>query len=460
MAERPGRRPAGAGRSRRGAREVALRACLRVEEGARSREALEAELARAPGLAAADRHLATELTYGTVRWLRRFDFLLARTSRRPLARLQPPLRWALRMALYQLEQMKIPEHAALHETLEALRAVAGPAPVGYANGVLREALRRRGEWSWPDDGSPGSLAVRHSFPDWLARRWVERYGGEEAERLMRTMNVPPPLTVRLNRLRARPQEALERLRAAGLEARAGRYEPQALEVRGAAPRELPGWEEGWYQVQSEASILVGRTVGARPGERVLDVAAAPGGKSTHLAEQMEDRGLVLAVDVDARRLGRVEENARRLGLRSIRVLAEDARHLAERLEAASFDRLLVDAPCTGTGVLNRRAEARWRKRPQDVGRAARLQAEILDGVAPLLRRGGTLVYSTCTLEPEENRETVESFLRRWPGYRWDPLAPWLPPALAGRVEREGEIQFLPQRDGLDGHYIARLVREA
>ncbi|MDI3299196.1 MAG: 16S rRNA (cytosine(967)-C(5))-methyltransferase RsmB [Bacillota bacterium] len=452
----PGRGRPGAG----GAREAALRACLAVERGRRSREALEAELARAEGLRPADRHLATELVYGTVRLVRRLDHLLARYSRRPPERLEPPLRWALRLALFQLSEMATPEHAAVHETLEALRAAGAGAAVGYANAVLRQALRRRSEWSWPAGSSAEALAVRHSFPDWLARRWVERYGGEEAERLMRCMNAPPPLTVRVNRLRARPEEALERLRAAGLEAEAGAYSPQALRVRGVSPPELPGWAEGWYQVQSEASVLVGQSVGARPGERVLDVAAAPGGKTTHLAEQTGDRGLVLAVDVDAERLRRVEENARRLGLRSVRLLAEDARRLAALLEPASFDRVLVDAPCTGTGVLNRRPEARWRKRPRDVAAAARLQAEILDGVAPLVRPGGTLVYSTCTLEPEENERTVESFLGRWPAFRRDALAPFLPEGLAGRVEREGEILFLPQRDGLDGHYIARLVRGA
>ncbi|MCL6521295.1 MAG: 16S rRNA (cytosine(967)-C(5))-methyltransferase RsmB [Firmicutes bacterium] len=456
MPEKPPGRAGGAA----GARRVALGACLAVERGQRAREALEAELAAAGGLSAADRHLATELLYGTVRLMRRLDYLLERFSRRPLRLLQPEVRWALRLALFQLSETSVPEHAAVYETLEALRAAGGKAGVGYANAVLRQALRRREEWSLPEGAEAEALAIRHSFPDWLARRWVERYGSGEAERLMRYMNEPPPLTVRVNRLRARPEEALERLRAAGLEAEPGLTGAQVIRLRGGSPAELPGWSEGWYQVQSEASFLIGLSVGAKPGERILDVAAAPGGKSTHLAEQTGDRGLVLAVDVDAGRLRRVKENARRLGLRSIRLLAEDARRLAARLEPGSFDRVLVDAPCTGTGVLNRRPEARWRKRPGDVAAAARLQAQILDGVAPLVRPGGTLVYSTCTLEPEENAATVEAFLRRWPTFRREALAPWLPERLAGRVEREGEIQLLPQRDGLDGHYIARLAREA
>lgn len=448
------------------ARLAAVRALLAVERGADPREALDRALADR-SLDPRDRALATELVYGTTRWRGTLDRALAGVADRPLERLPAAIRQVLRLAAYQVLVLeRVPARAAVHQAVELARRFGHEGTARYVNAVLRALLRSPDPLRLPDpERDPAAyLAVRHAHPEWLVRRYLARLGREATEALLAANNAAPALGVRVNPLRADAPRVADALARAGLQVEPGRWLDGALRVRGGlTPRRWPGFDAGWFTVQDEGSMLPALVLSPEPGDRVLDACAAPGTKSGQLAERMADRGEVLAVDVDQDRLARVAENARRLGLRSIRTLAADARRLGAMDGLGTFDRALVDAPCTGLGTLARRPDLRWRRREEDVALLSTLQREILLGVAERLRPGGVLVYSTCTTEPEENRRVVEAFLASRPDFRPEPLRPHLPPRLrewlGGRLGPDDwDLQLWPHLDGCDGFYLARLVR--
>lgn len=448
------------------ARRAALAALTAVADGERATTALHGFLARNP-LPARDRALATELVYGVLRWQAQLDWLIDRAAEGGRHRPGGPVRHVLRLAAYELLHLQsVPARATCHQAVELTREHR-PQAAGFVNAVCRRMQRLIGQGTehlWPDkENDPvAHLAVRYSHPEWMVARWLQRWGWEETEALLAANNVPPPLTVRVNRLRADRPTVLARWRAAGLDADVTELSPDGLRLHrtDGGVRSLPGFEEGWFIVQDESSQLVAWAVAPRPGERILDMCSAPGGKTTHLAERMDDRGTIIALDVDPSRLRLLEDNAHRLGLRSITPVARDAATVADA-GLDPFDRVLLDAPCTGLGVLRRRAEARWQKRPDDVKALADLQRRLLDQAATQVRPGGVLVYSVCTTEPEETVEQIEGFLTRWPRFRPDPLAPVLPPG-AARLVNDGAatMTLLPHRHGVDGFFIARLVHGA
>ncbi|HXY93174.1 MAG TPA: transcription antitermination factor NusB [Acidimicrobiia bacterium] len=421
------------------ARLLALDALVRVEDGAYAHVLLPAML-RGSRLRDRDRAFATDLVYGTVRAQRRLDDLLARVSSRPVRRLDPPVRAALRLGAYQLVSGVSP-HAAVSETVDAL-AARSPRARGFANAVLR-ALARLGP-PWPEAASE---AVALSYPDWLVGRLDLDLGTGDARAALAAMNAAPPVT-----LRTRAPDAIEgELRDAGAAVERGRLVPDALVVRGAGdPAALAAVREGRATPQDQASQAVAGLLGARAGDRVADVAAAPGGKATALAERVGADGLVVAVDLDAGRLRLVRDASERLGLANLHAVVADARALP--LRGGEFDRVLLDAPCSGLGVLHRRPDARWRVTEASVGELAALQRELLLAAAPLVRAGGRLVYSVCTLTRAETVEIDEwaaSCLHEFvaatpPGTPWHPL---------GR----GAL-LLPQAAGTDGMYALLLDR--
>ena len=441
-------------------RTLGILALREVEQGASTRDAVHGLLADARP-SHADRALATEMVYGAERRRGSLDHLILRAAQREITRIDTLTRAALRLGVYQLVWMPgVQDYAAVYETVAALKQLGGQRSAGFANAVLREVQRHRSEW-WPPveiEETYERLAVEYSYPSWLVRLWVDRFGLEQARTLLEYGNQPPPLVLRVNRLRTTAIEALHVIKEQGnpaIQVRLSNYLSEALVLHGEQPDALPGWDEGWYQVQSESSQIAGRAVSPRAGERVLEIGAAPGGKTTQLAELMDDRGRLIANDVDRRRLMLVTENAHRLGLSSVETLACDARRLPPG--HTGFDRVLIDAPCSGLGILNRRPEARWRKRPGDSIKFAHLQGELLDAAAERLQSGGILVYATCTLVPQENQEVVRAFLQRHPDFVYDDLAPFLPPPLRGEA-MAGMLEILPQRHGIDGFFIARMRR--
>ncbi len=444
------------------ARQAALEALLAIDrDDAFTALALDEALEAAP-LEARDRALATELVYGVTRYRNTLDWMLGQVSHRPLEDTPPAVRNALRMAAYQLFYLtRVPAAAAVHQAVE-LAGRAGHRGTGaFVNGVLRQLQRRRENLPWPrrEEDLVGYLSLAHAHPRWLVERWVRRFGAEEAEALLRANNSPAPTVLRANRLRCDVPGLIGRLAEESVAARRGRLAPEAVVLEaGASLGRLSAYRDGWFQPQDEGAMLVAPVVGPAPGQRLIDACAAPGGKATHLAELMDDQGQVVAVDVRPFRVNLVRQAARRLGLRSVRAVLGDARRLAEEY-AGRADGVLVDAPCSGLGVLRRRPDAKWRKRESDIAGLADLQLEILLGAGACVRAGGTLVYSTCTTEPEENQAVVERFLAAAPGFRLADPGPRLPPPLRAEAARHGGlVQLYPHRHGTDGVFVARLEK--
>jgi 16S rRNA (cytosine967-C5)-methyltransferase len=352
-------------------RELAARVLLDAEEGKRFvDEVLEAQ--RTAGLSRRDRALLTALVYGVTRWRRPLDWLIDRCA----PRVELPIRQHLRVALFQIRYLtRIPRHAAVNEAVELAKGVSRRA-AGFVNAVLRKAA----DLELPDH--PG---IRTSHPDWLLERWRRRFPKTQLDAILEADNAVLPVTARVNRLKVRDG-------------------PGLIEIEG-DPAAHPGFAEGHFTVQDETSMNVAPLLDPKPAERVLDLCAAPGGKTTHLAELMGGQGRVVAVDLPGR-IGRVAESAKRLGLTNVECVAGDGTSVAFR---EPFDAILLDAPCSNTGVLSRRPDVRWRIREADIAGAVAIQRALLAHAARLLKPGGRLVYSTCSLEPEENRVDLPGF---------------------------------------------------
>jgi 16S rRNA (cytosine967-C5)-methyltransferase len=419
--------------------------------------ALDAELTRRR-LSPRDGALATELVYGTLRWQRYLDWILAPHARRPLPALDPRPLALLRLTAYQLVFLeRVPPFAAVNDAVSLARVRARPGTAEFVNAVLRAFARRgpREREPAPPADPVEALAVRCSFPTWLAARWVARDGAAEAAALMRAMNERPPLTLRTNTLRTTREALAARLRAEErLETTPARFAPEGLHVgHGGRPGAWRAFADGACVVQDEASMLVARLLAPAAGDTVADVCAAPGTKTTHLGQLMENRGRIVAFDPRPDRLVLVVEGARRLGVGIVDTEGGSVEALAPRF-AEACDGVLVDAPCSNLGVLRRNPEVKWRRAPEDLPAAAARQREILAAAATMVRPGGRLVYATCSLEPEENDEVVAAFLLARPDFVRDPPAEF-PLALDG-----GVLRCRPDRHGTDGFTAVRLRRAA
>ena len=442
-------------------REIALAIIDRVDRRkAYADVLLNARLDEA-ALPHADAALLTRTVYGTLRWRGRIDWVLARLLRKPLKDLDPLVRNLLRLGGYELLFLdRVPSYATVNELVELAKRRAGPGKARLVNAVLRQIARReRDAWSPPKaSGNPVDLAALVSHPPWLIDMWREQFGPDDSRRLMEANNEEAPLVLRANRRRITRDALVQRLCARGIDARPGTWSPLAVRLRGAAsPAELAEFLEGLCQVQGESSQTVGFLADPRPGMRVLDVCAAPGGKTTHMAELMNDRGQIVACDVSERGLARLAENARRLGLDCIRTQVCDATQALPGDSGGGFDRVLVDAPCSGLGTLRGHPEIRWHRTGQDLRRLAALQAGILDQAATRVCPGGLLVYATCTLSRVENEHLVEAFAERRRDFVVEEAAAHLPDTArsmtAGRY-----LLALPHRHDTDGFFAARMRR--
>ena len=431
---------------------------MRSDEGAAFGPAL---LAQVPAtMSTVDRGLVTELFYGVLRHRAALDWRLAACSQRHLARLAPPTLTLLRLGAYQLLFLsRVPASAAVNETVTLTKRLSAPADVGFVNAVLRTLDRRRHALIVPDllERPLDHLTAEYSHPVWLVRRWLKRFGVQRTLHLCRANNAIPPMTLRVNTLVTTRERLLDVLRQEGVEAAPCAVSPQGVVIRGTPPTATRAFVQGWYYVQDEAAQLVGLAVAPRPGERVLDACAAPGGKSIHLAELMGDHGEVVAADVKPDRLGLGAENCRRMGIKSVQTAAADLTQASDAARLGRFDRILVDAPCTGLGVLRRHPEAKWHKTEGLIARYAATQRAILDAVAPLLTPGGVLVYSTCSTEREENEEVVTEFLRRHRGWVSDDLRAGLPAAAASLVTPQGHLLTLGNAWDMDCFFAARFT---
>jgi 16S rRNA (cytosine967-C5)-methyltransferase len=421
------------------ARSLALEVLLAAHhEGAYIQELLDRQLQQA-SLQAADRRLATQLAYGVLRRRGTLDALLRPHINRPPQQVEPWLWEVLRLGAFQLALLtQVPPHAALYETVELVAAFGRPRAKGFVNGVLRQLLplltedrgsapaadalpfeggayRQLARPVLPDPAtSPVEyLAAAFALPRWLARRWISCHGWDECLRRGFWFAGPAPIWLRCNPLRTERAACLAAFAAAGVAAEPGEH-PQAIRLGSSVSiRDLPGYKEGWFAVQDASAMRVASALAPAPGSEVLDLCAAPGGKTTHLAELMRNQGRVLACDVDDQRLRTLAELSCRLGT----TIVEPVQLHPERGEepsAARFDAVLVDVPCSNTGVLGRRPEVRWRLRPDDLRHLVPLQTKLLRQAAERVKPGGAIVYSTCSVEPEENRPVVDAVLQQVP----------------------------------------------
>lgn len=445
------------------AREVALEALVRLETtGAYPKAVLNARLG-ASALSDADRNLARELVRGTVVWRGQIDHVLSRLLSRPLEGLPVPIRNVLRLGAYQVLFLEhIPAYAAVSESVRLARQHGHAGTAGLVNAVLRRVANRDADFVAAERDPVDRIAVLWSHPAWMVRRWADRLGLQEAEALCRANNRIPPVILRHNRLKGPLQTLLDRLRSEGVRVRPHPLQEGFLVVEeGGGLFTTPAFLEGWTTVQDVSAGLAVCLLDPQPGETILDLCAAPGGKTGFVAEKMEDRGRVVALDRHAGRLRHLTENIRRLGLRSVETAVSDALTSGPGRE---FDRVLIDAPCSGLGVLARRPDVRWRREVSDLQKFAEVQRHLLSQGADAVRLGGVLVYSTCTTEPEENEGVVEAFLAAHPEFEVEPARGCLDeccgagvsPAIAAVADRH--VQTWPHRHHCDGAFAARLRR--
>jgi 16S rRNA (cytosine967-C5)-methyltransferase len=453
---------ASAERSGERARRLAWEILLAVERGRFADAELGRRLPRS-SLDDRDHALVTRLVYGTLTWQGWLDHLIQQCARPP-DRIDAPLRVLLRLALYQLAKLsRIPDFAAVDTAVALAKNFRRGAASGFVNAVLRRFLRQGDRLRKPDPRSDRAeeLALAFSHPRWLVEQWLEELGPTEARALLAANNEPAPTVLRVNRLRAGRDSLLASFTKAGLSAAPARFAPHGIVVEpGGDPARLPGFSEGLFSMQGEASQLVTLLLGARRGQRVWDACAAPGGKSTYLGELLHDDGTVLATDTSTSGVQDIRAGARRLGITCIQARHADAARNPHPHGGVGFDAILVDAPCSGLGTLRQHPEIRWRRRPKEIAALAKRQSRLLDAVLPRLAPGGALVYATCTIARAENEQVVAEFLERHRRLRIADPRPFLPQAAHPFVDAEGMFRTFPHRGGLDGFFAVRLCSSA
>ena len=443
-------------------RMIAIRVVERVQRaGAYADLALHHALVQSR-MPAADRGLATELVYGTLRWRGRLDYLIEKALDRDISKLEPLVTSALRVGAYQLFfSDRIPANAAVDEAVRCVRAMGLERATGLVNAVLRRLAREGDAIEFPKiETDPIDYLVHaESLPRWLAKRWLDEFGAEEAASLAATLNQAAPVTLRVNRTKTTREALLPELTERFPDATACRYAPDGIILgrKGDAGQD-PAFLSGKISVQDEASQLVVHLLDPRPGERILDTCSAPGTKAAAIAERLNGKGHVLALDRHPRRLQLVGRGIRRLEIGGVATLERDAtQSLVDLAADEPFDRILVDAPCSGLGALRRNPDARWRIRPEDLESLGKVQRAILESAAEVLRPGGSLVYSTCTITKEENESVIQGFMATRPG--WQIAAKESAPVeLQELIDENGFLRLLPHQHDTDGFFAVRLIR--
>jgi len=443
------------------ARSGAFEILQRVEQGGYADRLLDSYLQRHPTMEAREKGLLTELVYGILRLRGRLDFALGLFSRQPLQKLESDALLLLRLGAYQLLQLdRVPAHAAVHATVELAHQVGMGRVAGLVNGTLRTLERQKTTIVWPTPDKPGAY-LQHvcSLPKWLAKTLLNQFPNTESRALAEALAQAAPQALRVNTLKTDRQNYLETLVEAGHLARPCHYAPEGIILEQRAPQPLPGDGEGLYQVQDEASMLISHLLEAKPSDRILDACAAPGGKTTHLAALTGNQAKIVALDKYPQRVELIEQGGARLGCRGIETRCRDLTVAPDSVAPESFDRILVDAPCSGLGVLRRNPESRWNRKPADMKELAALQTTILNHVVPLLRPGGHLLYSVCTFTEAETDAVVRRFMATHPSMALENLRTLMPGEWAELFTENGCLRTLPHRhDGMDAFFAARFVK--
>lgn len=445
------------------ARSLAVEALIHIlEKGAYANITVNQYLHKSQ-LKGPERGLFTELVYGVTRTHNTLDWALEHFLKQGIKNFTPPIRTILRMGAYQLLYLdRIPSRAVVHQGVELAKRYGHQGVANLVNGVLRNFIRKQEQIKFPTlaQDPVNHIVLKYSHPKWLINRWLKEFGVDATIELCIFNNQPSPLTIRVNTLKTTREGLGEKLAARGMVLQKSKYIPEGLIVE-----EWPGIEEveefhqGLFSMQDEGSMLVAHMLKPAKGARVIDACAAPGTKTTHLAQLMHDEGEILALDIHQHKIELIENSCRRLGIQAVKVKLLDAREMPKHIKE-KIDYLLVDAPCSGLGVLGRRADARWRKSPAQLEELPILQGEILSSGAQILRPGGVLVYSTCSIAREENHDVINDFLEKHPDFQLEDLKPYLPASLVTKEDRDGMekgmIQLLPHIHGVDGFFVARM----
>jgi len=421
-------------------REIAARILGQRKAGGEFTENLLDRALAGARLSSADRGLCQEIVYGVVRWQAALDWLIARKTG---GRVQKnALQNLLRLGLYQIFWLdRIPDHAAVHETVELAKQNGFGPQAGFVNAILRGYLREAAETKKLLAGLKISdPAIGFSHPEWLVQKWQKRFGEERRQQLLDWNNTPPKTFARVNTLKTDAGKLVEKWREENVEydfiRRDWLEENLVFELKSHPPlNSLASFRDGWFYVQDPGTLLAARELVAQPGETILDLCAAPGGKTTFIAQQMNNEGKIIASDISEERSKLIRENCARLGVTCVETILSSALNP----QPSTFNRVLVDAPCSNTGVLRRRVDLRWRISPEEILRLQKTQLDLLKLAATKLKTGGVLLYSTCSLEPEENSEVAKEFLREHKNFNL-----------------ESERELLPFADHVDGAYVARL----
>jgi len=451
-------------------RQQALIALKDVHKGAYADVALDKAL-RKVDLPDNERRLMTELVYGSVRRQLTLDAIIDQLARKKSHQQPLLLRSILHLGLYQLQfQERIPPSAAVNTTVQLAKDNGFSGLSGFVNGLLRQYIRLKedleGEESsnipikLPEKQSE-RLGILYSFPDWIVNVWMEQFGFSETENLCKWMNQTPSIDLRVNQLCSSVEEVEAALHNQGILSQRLPNLPQALRLLSSpgAIKNLPGFNEGWWTVQDSSAQLVSYLLNPQPNEVIIDACAAPGGKTTHIAEMMGDSGKIFACDRTESRLRKLQQNTQRLNLKSIEICVGDSRNLNQFVSPANkllADKVLLDVPCSGLGTLHRHADARFRQTPENIEELSILQGELLLNSSTFVKDGGSLVYSTCTLHPTENEGVIKSFLESHPNWEIEP--PDTDSPIREYSTPEGWIKVLPHKHDMDGFFMVQLKK--
>lgn len=441
-------------------RNLALDTLLKIEKDGAYSNLLLNQVLNTCELKEIDKGLFTELVYGTIQRKQTIDqILLDYISQNKTA---PWLQMLLRMSLYQIVFLdRIPDHAVVHEAVEIAKRRSKGKLGPFVNGVLRNVLRHKDELLHKDGSFTERLAFQTAHPQWLVEYFLEAYGEEETKEICEMNLVPPKQTLRVNSLRTTREKLIEQLDIEGFYVTASAHVDECLINDFGNAAQTNAFDDGLFSIQDESSMLVAYAVDPQENMQILDCCGAPGGKSTHLAERMQGKGQLISQDIHAHKIKLIRKSASRLGLKNIEARVGDAKHLHEEHALESFDVVLVDAPCSGLGVIRRKPEIKDEKTLADLQHLQKVQLEILYSAAKLVKSGGRLIYSTCTIGPLENTEVRDKFLMAHSDFQVDRMLHQRFPQsiLEKREQREGEFVILPQDLNSDGFYICSFIKE-
>lgn len=449
-------------------RYLAWEILYRIEkEEAFADQALEEVLASRKDLLPRDRAFVYELVLGTLRWQGKIDRFISRAVRFPGKKIKLKLHTLLRLGAYQLLFLdKVPDAAAVNESVRLAKAIFHDDKIShFVNAALRHIARNKSQKIAPalDDDPLEHIAVTFSHPRWLVARWIKEYGVEMARDICAANNIPPPLTLRINTLKTNPEDLGGQLKNLGLDFRKTVFAPTGLILKKSAILlEENQLNKGDYYIQDEASQIISPILEVKPGMIVLDACAAPGGKTTHLAQLMKNQGQIIALDLSMAKTKILQKNCQRLGASIVQIICADSTRPLPFRPSLFFDRILIDAPCSGLGTLHRHPDIKWRRGPEDINRLSLLQLRLLENLSAYLQQGGVLIYSTCTMTREENDLVVEKFLQRHKDFVLEDLRDIVPPSLKMMIDGQGYLRtypdfILPQGEyRLDGFFAARM----